>query len=267
MLADLHVHTIASDGLYTPEEVCTMAINAGLGGIAITDHDTLDGVWELGKNSPANLEVLPGVEISTTWRGKDIHILGYNIDPLKGFLGEKLLEFQQERQRRLTRMVEKLRGLGYKIEEEDIIVYAEGQSVGRPHVAQALVEKGYFKNIGSAFDELLQTGAPAYIPREKVMPREGIEAIKSSGGVPVLAHPGLVSDGLELIVELVPLGLKGVEVYYPLHSEDFIIALLTITQQYSLLATGGSDFHGYRNDFLGKATVDLSVIQAIKEAS
>ena len=262
MLADLHVHTKASDGLYSAEAVCAMAVKAGLSAIAITDHDTLEGFLSL-KAPVAGLKVIPGVEISTTWQGKDIHMLGYNVSLDRGFLGEKLLWFQGERRRRLTKIIAKLQDMGYEITEDEVKAYAEGQSFGRPHVAQALISKGYFQDMKTVFDKLLKAGAPAYVSREKITPQEGMEAILSCGGVPVLAHPGLAKDSLELIGELVPFGLKGVEVYYPLHSEEFIRNLLKITEVYSLLATGGSDFHGFTGDYLGKGSVDLSLVGLI----
>lgn len=267
MLVDLHIHTKASDGLYTAEEVCSMAIQAGLKGIAITDHDTLEGVLALKLDAFSGLEVIPGVEISTSWHGQDVHILGYNIAYDKGFLREKLSSFQKERKRRLTKMIKKLRTLGYEINESDIEAFAEGKSIGRPHVAQALIAKGYFNDVKTVFDKLLQAGAPAYVPREKTSPKEGIEAILSSGGVPVLAHPGLSADSVDLIGELVPHGLIGVEVYYPLHSPEYISVLLKITETFGLLATGGSDFHGFPGDYLGKSSVDAGIIDALKEAS
>lgn len=266
MLADMHVHTKASDGLYSADEVCSMAIAAGLAAIAITDHDTMDGFLSL-KIPVAGLEVMSGVEISTHWQGQDIHILGYNISLYKGILGEKLLNFRNERLCRLEKMIDKLRGLGYEIDESDVIALAEGDSVGRPHVAQAMVAKGYFDNVKNVFEELLTPGKPAFVPREKITLAEGIETIVSSGGVPVLAHPGLTVGSLELIAELTALGLKGVEVFYPLHSKEFIDVLLKVTKAYGLLATGGSDFHGFPGDALGRAGVDSSIIARIKELS
>jgi len=266
MQADLHVHTKASDGLFTAEAVCSMAVSAGLGAIAITDHDTMDGVLSL-TTPVAGLEVIPGVEISTHWRGQDIHILGYYVSLNRGSLNERLISFRNERIRRLGKMIAKLNDLGYQLEEEDVTVFAEGDSLGRPHVAQALVAKGYFNSVKDVFDELLSAGKPAYVPREKIIPQEGIEAIISAGGVPVLAHPGLAEDSLELIAQLAPMGLKGVEVYYPLHSQEFIRALLEVIREYGLIATGGSDFHGFPGDTLGKAGVDIKVIEAIKELS
>ena len=266
MLADLHIHTKASDGLYTAEEICSMAVAAGITAIAITDHDTIDGFHRL-KTPIAGLEVMPGVEISTYWQGQDIHMLGYNISLDKGSLGQKLYAFRNDRLHRLRKMIDKLRELGYEIEEDDAIAFAEGDSVGRPHVAQAMVAKGYFDNVKDVFDELLASGAPAFVPREKITPAEGIEAIISSGGVPVLAHPGLTPGSLELIASLVDLGLKGVEVYYPLHSKEFIDVLLKVTKIYDLLATGGSDFHGFPGDSLGKSGVDSSIVDRIKELS
>ncbi|HHX94262.1 MAG TPA: PHP domain-containing protein [Clostridia bacterium] len=267
MLADLHIHTKASDGLHSPEEICAMAIKAGLAGIAITDHDTLDGFLALKKRNEPGLEVLPGVEISTHWHGEEVHLLGYNVSPEKGYLQEMLVSFQEERRHRITKIVNKIQKLGFQIDEEEIIACAKGKSLGRPHVAQALIAKGYYEDVKEVFEELLEAGAPAYVPREKITPEEGIKAIASAGGIPVLAHPGLVKNCLELIAELTPIGLKGVEVYYPLHSQDLIHTLLIMTQEKGLLVTGGSDFHGFTGDKLGKSCVDFSVVEAIKDLS
>ena len=266
MLADLHVHTQASDGVYSPEEVCHFAIQSGLGAIAITDHDTMDGFLKLKIPVPG-LEVIPGVEISTTWEKLDLHILGYHVSLEKGSLEEKLINFRSERQRRIARMVEKATNLGFPVTVNEAEAFAQGDSIGRPHLARALVARGYFDDEKTVFAELLANGAPAYVPREKLSPEEGIKAILSSGGVPVLAHPGLYPEVIKIISELVSYGLKGIEVYYPLHSQEFINVLLKIAKPYGLIVTGGSDFHGVPGDSLGNAGVDMETVRLIKEAS
>ena len=267
MTADLHIHTTASDGLFSAEQILNMALNSGLRGIAITDHDTLEGVKTIDLRKVKGLEILTGIEISTQWHDQDIHILGYDFTRNPEVLEKQLHLFQEDRRHRITKIVNKLVALGYDITKEQVEACAKGQSIGRPHIAQAMVNKGYFKDIKSVFDKLIEKGGPAYVPRERTTPQEGIEAILSSGGVPVLAHPGLIKNGYDLIGELVALGIKGIEVYYPLHSRNLITWLLRVAQKYELIATGGSDFHGFEGDFLGKSSVDISVIEAIKSAS
>jgi len=268
MTADLHVHTVASDGLFTAQEVCQMAFRQGLSGIAITDHDTLQGVMSIETSDyRPQIDVLPGVEISTEWRGEEVHILGYNFTRNKEHLEKILSSFQEDRKRRIKKMVQKLVSLGYYITVEQVENSAKGESLGRPHVARALIAAGYFSSPKDAFERLLEKGKPGYVHREKTTPREGIEAIISSGGVPVLAHPGLIKNGSDLIPELVSAGLKGIEVYYPLHSRNLVNWLLRITEKYGLLATGGSDFHGIEGDRLGKSCVDYSVIEAIRNTT
>lgn len=266
MLADLHVHTQASDGVYSPEEVCDLAIRSGLRAIAITDHDTMDGFLKLKIPVPG-LEVIPGVEISTTWKNLDLHMLGYYVSLEKGNLAEKLTNFRSERQRRIVRMVEKVTNLGYPVTVKEAEAFAQGESIGRPHLARALIARGYFDDENTAFEKLLANGAPAYVPREKLSPEEGIKSVLSSGGVPVLAHPGLYPEVIKIIPELVSYGLKGIEVYYPLHPEEFMNILLQIAKLNGLIVTGGSDFHGISGDCLGKTGVDMETVQLIKKAS
>lgn len=266
VLADLHVHTQASDGTCTPEEVCSKAVAAGLGAIAITDHDTVAGFLSLQLPIPG-LEVIPGVELSTTWNKMEVHILGYFVSLDNSPLKEQLEVFRNERRSRMIKMIEKVNNLGYQVTVDEVQSFSQGQSIGRPHLARALVAQGYFEDETEVFEELLAADAPAYVPREKLSPQEGIKLILSSGGVPVLAHPGLYTEVMEIIEQLVNAGLKGVEVYYPAHSEDFKKILLQITNAYGLLATGGSDFHGGGADGLGIDGVDMETVKAIKEAA
>ncbi|KUK10353.1 MAG: PHP domain protein [Clostridia bacterium 41_269] len=268
--ADLHIHTTASDGFFSAEEICEKALEVELAGIAITDHDTIDGLGEneLLQKKFKGLKIVPGIEIGSYWMDLDLHILGYNINYKLSWLRDYLHSLQKSRIERIEKIISKLNKLGYKISFSDIIA-VKGEtngSIGRPHVAKALVSRGYFPSSNEAFSSLLDVGKLAYVPRKKITPFEAIEVILKAGGIPVLAHPGLSLKGsYEIIFELIRGGLLGIEVYYPEHSLDDIRFYNELAEQYNLIVTGGSDFHGYEGDRLGKSFVDISVILQIYE--
>lgn len=266
-MADLHVHTKASDGTLTPSEVVRLAKEKGLGAIAITDHDTIDGLEEAVRaGREFGVAVVPGVEINTDVAGGEAHILGYFVDYADGWLASRLEALRSARARRAEKMVNLLRRLGYSITLEAVLEKADGGAVGRPHVADALVEKGYFSSRDQAFGALLARGKPAYVPREKIEPAEAVRMVLEAGGVPVWAHPGL-SVYPELFAELVDAGLKGLEVVYPDHDEAFMRTLYSVARQHGLLVTGGSDYHGpgVRSTVdLGAAVVPVEVVDELK---
>ena len=243
---DLHIHSTASDGVYTPSEVVHLALERGLAVIALTDHDTLGGVAEAQQAAVGTgLEVIPGVEVNSEGDWGDLHFLGYYVDPENGYLREKLQAMQDARVGRARKMVERLREMGMPLEWEEVRALAGGESVGRPHIARALLNRGYVKTTQEAFDRFIGNGGPAYVPRLRLTPPEVIQAIIEAGGVPVIAHPahsGMAA--VERIPEFVGYGLRGVEVYYPHHSFEEIEMLLNLCRKYGLLVTGGSDFHG-----------------------
>lgn len=246
MTADLHIHTTASDGCFSPERILTEAIQAELSYIAITDHDTVDGVLQLYENKrsiPNTICVIPGIEFSTDFPENEIHILGYYIDIYNTELRKQLKDLVDNRHQRAKQMITKLNQLGYVIDYQHVLEIAkQATSIGRPHLAKALVEKGYFSSNSDAFTMLLGKNSPAYVPHYKINPAQVIALIKEAGGIPVLAHPGLVGDD-NIILELINAGLLGLEVYHPEHHETQIQKYLELADQYQLAITGGSDFH------------------------
>jgi hypothetical protein len=243
-LADLHTHTTSSDGLLSPPELIRLAKAKGLTTLGVTDHDTVAGLAEaLAAGSSYGVTVIPGVELSTEWEDKEIHILGYYLDWQKENLLAFLETMRQARYRRTARMVARLQELGYDISMGEVEQELRGEAVGRPHIAAVLVRKGYAPSVEAAFKTLLARGRPAYVPREKVEPGRAVEVILKAGGVPVLAHPGL-SPADALLPALVDGGLQGIEAYYPLHDAAATRRYLEFASRYDLVVTGGSDFHG-----------------------
>ncbi|MCS6886462.1 MAG: PHP domain-containing protein [Acidobacteriota bacterium] len=248
-MIDLHLHTTASDGSLTPRELVARAARIGVTAIAITDHDTTEGLQEARQYAAYfNLEVVAGVEISAEYEGT-MHILGYFIDPKCETLQNRLEQMRAARKVRNPQIVEKLRSLGLKISLDEVIaVSGNKQVVGRPHFARVMLEKGYVKSIEEAFEKYLKKGAPAYVPKERLCPKAAIETIHAAGGVAVLAHPyqlKLPAHTLQTVVaELVTFGLDGIEAIYSRHSQQQTEFYTELAKRYDLLITGGSDFHG-----------------------
>lgn len=243
---DLHVHSTASDGLLTSEELLLRAQEIGLDGLAITDHDTVSGIEEAYMfiaTHPLSLHFIPGIEMNTEVEENEVHILGYFIDIHNSRLLHRLEEIKEARWERARKMVYRLKSMGLAISFEQVEKLAQGDLIGRPHVARAMAEKGYVFSVKEAFDKFIGKGRPAYVPRYKFMPGEAIELIKGAGGVPILAHPGLLRNK-ELIHEVIDLGIAGLEVYYPEHTTQQVDGFLQLCQNNNLLVTGGSDFHG-----------------------
>ncbi|HBT47337.1 MAG TPA: phosphatase [Peptococcaceae bacterium] len=268
MGGDLHTHTTASDGKLTPRELVRLAGEKGLSTIAVTDHDTVDGLEEaLGAASLYGVEVIPGIELSTEWEGRDVHLLGYYIDFEGDRLRSFLLKRQEARYTRCLKIVSRLQELGYPLTWDDVSAVVRGRAVGRLHIAQALVARGFVPSIEFAFSRLLERGRPAYVPRHKLTPAEGVEIIRSCQGVAVLAHPGLIGEDT-IIRELAGRGLQGLEAYYPRHSRDETAGYLAMAEELGLLVTGGSDFHGSdvpEHAELGAVTVGEEVIEKLRE--
>lgn len=241
---DLHIHSTASDGVLSPSEVVRLALEQGLSTIALTDHDALSGIPEAQAAAlGTGLEVIPGVEVNSEGSWGDLHFLGFYVHVGSPLLNERLQAMREARIGRARQMIENLARLGMPLDWEEVQMLAGGESVGRPHIARALVSRGYVTSTRQAFDRYIGRNGPAYVPRLRLTPGEVIEAIRQANGVAVLAHPAY-SGVLDRIAEFVSYGLQGVEVYYPEHSPQDIQALLTICRKYDLLATGGSDFHG-----------------------
>jgi predicted metal-dependent phosphoesterase TrpH len=245
-LVDLHIHSKASDGKFSPGDVVRKAASLGLRVISLSDHDTVSGIAEALSTaaSYSELRVIPGVEISTDVPRGEIHILGYFIDHTDSNFLSRLDTMRSSRLERARKMIAKLAGLGIKIEWSRVEELAAGSTVGRPHVAQAMMEKGYIGTFKEAFDRYIGRNGPAYVERDKMTPAGAVELIKKAGGLPVFAHPLTFDDYATMTGELVPAGLIGIETYYKNFSPDEIKKVLAMAEEYDLIPTGGSDFHG-----------------------
>ena len=247
--ADLHLHTLASDGRLTPTELIGLAAKQGLKTIAVTDHDTTDGLEEAvdaAKGFPG-LRVIPGIELSADVPGDEVHVLGYFIDPQDSHLQAELRRFRAGRIDRAKTMVEKLAGLGIHVEWERVQHFAGDGAVGRPHIAMALVEAGYCKEPKDAFPEYLGRNGLAYVERAKLTPEGAVDIIRRAGGAAVLAHPAYMNDMEAGIANLAGIGLAGMEVHYAKYREETIRQLARLARQYDLIPCGGSDYHGMGN--------------------
>ena len=262
MPSDLHIHSTFSDGKDTPEEIVEAAKAAGLRYIAITDHDSVEGVtalYESGHYASGSLHIIPGVGFSTGDGQHEVHILGYNIDIYNAGLQEKLEEISEARWTRFTEIVERLKELGYEIGETEVLT-DEGlcKAVGRSHVARVLVKKGYFDSIRSCFDQLLKRGQPAYVPHFYLPIEEIVALIKGAGGIPVLANPKEIGD--ETTVErIVQQGMGGIEAFYPSYALQDTQHYLDVAQKHGLLVSGGSDYRGFagrKPDAIGQFTIE-----------
>lgn len=248
-VVDLHLHTLASDGRLSPTELVRLAARQGLKTVAVTDHDTTDGLaeaFEAAKKFPG-LRIIPGIELSADVPGDEVHVLGYFIDPDDAELQAELLRFREGRVDRAKAMVDKLDQLGIHVEWERVQHFAGDGAVGRPHIAMALVEAGYCQEPKDAFPEYLGRNGLAYVERVKLTPADAVSMIQRAGGAAVLAHPAYMNDMEAGIASLSGIGLAGIEVYYAKYREDTIRQLARIARQYELIPCGGSDYHGMGN--------------------
>lgn len=259
MLTDLHMHTNCSDGNLEPEELVLAAVNNGLSVISITDHDVVkayDLAQKFIMNQKLPLKIISGVEINTNSANREVHVLGYHIDTTSGKLAERLKMLQTERVLRVEKILLKLKQLGYGLDKADILsVTREVISLGRPHIAKALINKGYFANKAEVFDKLLANGAPAYVPHVKLEVGEAVNLINNAGGIAVLAHPGLIKDDMLVENLLDKYNFQGLEVYYPQHTPMQIAKYLAWANIRNLLVSGGSDFHGVSGRYPSKLGV------------
>jgi hypothetical protein len=247
---DLHIHSTASDGRLAPAEIVQEAAERGLTYIALTDHDTVDGIAPALAAAQAfpQLKVIPGVEISTDIPQGEVHVLGYFIDYTDPELKSTLDRFRNSRLRRAQGMVAKLEKLGVHIDWQRVQEIAGASSIGRPHIAQAMLEKGYITSIKQAFTEYLSRDGPAYVEREKMTPAEAVELIVKAKGLAVLAHPLTAGDPEALTTELKAAGLVGIEAHYDGYSAEEIKQLVGLARRHNLITTGGSDYHGLEPD-------------------
>ncbi|MEA1963751.1 MAG: PHP domain-containing protein, partial [Candidatus Aerophobetes bacterium] len=266
---DLHIHSIYSDGTFTPEEIVCKAKELKLKAISITDHDSVSGIEEeLEVGKKLKVEIAPGIEMSTDMGDDEIHILGYYIDwKNKDFLAQ-LKVFQESRAKRNKKLVERLKELGMPINHNKLKGLAsKGGVISRLHIARLMKEKEYVSSIGEAFESWLNPGRPAHVKRMKVSPFEIIQLIINIGGIPVFAHPYL-SKRDDLIPDFVRAGLKGIEVYHSAHNTRTEEHYQKIAQKHHLLITGGSDCHGRAKDkiLMGTVNVPVQLLKDLKKA-
>lgn len=251
MIADLHTHSTASDGQYTPEELVRLAKDRGVEALALTDHDTLDGVGAaVGAGEALGLRILPGVELGAA-EYDNLHILGYRVAPGPSPLAELCGKFKAARDERKYRIIAYLREKGCELSLEEVEEIAGGNIIGRPHFAQAMVRRGYVETNREAFDRFLDTAEyHRKVKRFKAPARTCLEAVRAAGGKTSLAHPyqiGLGDEALEALVRrLRDWGLDAIECYYPRHTPEQTALYLSLAEKYGLHVTGGSDFHGER---------------------
>jgi predicted metal-dependent phosphoesterase TrpH len=275
---DLHLHTTHSDGSLPPAAVLALAHKAGVTALAITDHDITTGIPEaLQAGASLGIEVIPGVEISSRFGESELHILGYFLDWQDPALHARLAGLRASRHSRNPQIIERLRAMGQDITYDEVRELAGTESVGRPHIARVLMNKGYVKSAKEAFDRFLAQGKPAYVPRELPDPAEAMAWIRAAKGVPVLAHPLWAKQNGEglfaLCGRLKTEGLGGMEVHYSTHNPKQTAELLDIAKRLDLLVTGGSDFHGLTKPDIevgvgrGGLTVPATLLEPLKHAA
>ncbi|HUN66098.1 MAG TPA: PHP domain-containing protein [Bacteroidota bacterium] len=265
--ADLHLHTTYSDGAYSPAELVGKAHGAGLQTIAVTDHDSVGAVEEAMRHaSTFGMEVVPGVELSACTETAEFHILGYFVDVTNVEFLNALGDLRERRMRRVERIVGKLNRLNIPLTMDEVMGSSSGDSLGRPHIANAMVNQGHADSYYQAFNKFLGDGRPAFEKKDCFSPRETIRMIAAAGGLSFLAHPGVALND-DCVKHLIDEGLDGIEVVHPSHSPELVRYYRNIVSQYYLLECGGSDFHGgMKNDehLLGKISIPLSTVDAMR---
>lgn len=242
--ADLHLHTVASDGTWRPEQLVAAAHRAGLAAIAVTDHDSTASVLcAQAKGRELGITVIAGVELSTCAGTQEVHLLGLGANPADAGLAQLMLELREGRAKRGLLILGKLARLGLPVPAHAVQALAKGATIGRPHVARAMLELGYVHSIDEAFEMYLAEGRPAHVPRPRLSTVEGIAAVHRAGGIAVCAHPGLLEDD-GVLQALVAAGLDGLEVYASAHSPEQTREYLALATTHGLLVSGGSDCHG-----------------------
>ena len=272
MKFDLHLHTTASDGRLTPSQMVALAKERGLEVISITDHDSVSGVDEAlaAAGSGGMITVIPGVEINTDLATGELHVLGYFIDYKDGDLVAALAKIRESRVGRAQKMLAKLQELGMPLEWQRVLDLARGESICRPHIAQAMLEKGYISDEREAFERYIGRDCPAYIGREKVGPADAVRIVKKAGGIPVLAHPADIINVDNIIIDLKAAGLAGIEAYYGQYDSKTVRRILKLAARYSLLTTGGTDYHHFcdgREVLPGSADIPASSIEQLFAAA
>lgn len=258
MRIDLHMHSTFSDGVFTPTQLVEKAAKEKLAAISLTDHDCLDGLPEaVSAGGERGVEIMPGVELSCEYRGRDLHVLGYGVDPHDEAFEEMLRKFRESRHKRGLKIIEKLNALGVTIDPAEVLAKAGEGALGRPHIAAVLVEKGIVSKTGEAFDKYIADGGPAYVAKYKMSAGEAIKHIHKAGGLAFVAHPGIFLENNDELLDLIAEGFDGVEVHHPTHSAARATELRKITEEKGLLISGGSDFHGFSGRDMPMGTLDI----------
>lgn len=266
--ADMHLHSLYSDGKFSPIELLDKVKKLGLQCVSIVDHDNVDGIEEaINYAKSLNIELIPGVELSTTIGDNDVHLLGYFIDYKNSKLLEYLNYFKEERIKRAKRIIDKLHKLNVPLEIDLVMGNLKNSAIGRPHIARALVESGLVGSYQEAFDNYIKNGGPAYEAKYAFSPQQAIKLINECGGLSFIAHPSVYLDD-NIISHLIDCGIDGIEVFHPSHNEFTIDLLEKIASEYFLLISGGSDYHGGLRDdeeALGKFTISYKYVTAMKK--
>ena len=265
MRADLHVHSTASDGTSTPEELVSLALERGLDVIAITDHDSVEGIpAAFAAARGTTLTIIPAVELSAVSEGVDVHILAYFVDPSDPALLAELVELRAARARRAVAIVGSLSEAGYRLTLDDVNLLAGNGAIGRAHIARALVASGDAETVSDAFERLIGRNSPFYVPKRSKSPSEVVVRLLDLGTVPILAHPGVTAVD-HLIPGLVEAGLLGIEAYHADHTPEQRRRYAELAASLGILATGGTDFHGSasRNPELGAVVVPTEAVEAL----
>jgi hypothetical protein len=266
--ADLHVHTSCSDGTYTPAQLVKEGIKRGLSALAIVDHDTTEALAEaLAQAQGESLEIIPGIELTAQHENQEIHILGYFLDYQNKELLEKLKLVQLNRIERVYKIIENLGELGLKLNPDTVFNISGSGTVGRMHIARALVKDGLVGSTAEAFRKYIGDKSPAYVLGFRISVPEAIKLIHAAGGVTVLAHPYMLHNDA-LIAEFIDYGLEGIEVYYPEHSQAMVNFYLDLAKKFNLLVTGGTDFHGSAKPQikLGMIKIPLELVEKLRLA-
>jgi 3',5'-nucleoside bisphosphate phosphatase len=263
---DLHTHTYFSDGYYSPGQIIEKAKNAGIDIISITDHDNLNGIPEAVEAAKDyGIEVISGVEISSDIGDREVHILAYFIEQDNPELERYLLFFREERIKRAERIVKKLNSLGLSLHINDVLDIAQNCAVGRPHIAQAMLNKNLVSSYFEAFNKYIGNGSPAYEKKVHISPRSAFKIISDAGGLSFIAHPGYMPESI--LKDLIEAGVDGIEVLHPSHSPQQVRFYRGIVNEYFLLQSGGSDFHGGKRDDeknLGSYSIGFTTLEEMR---
>ena len=270
---DLHVHSTFSDGLFTPDQLASMAVQAGLAGLALTDHDTVEGVEAMqAAGGRAGLRIIPGVEISADFEPGTLHMVGLGVDIHHPVLAERLAFLQKARADRNPRIVRQLQAAGVGIDWPEVQAESRGGQVGRPHFAAVLIRTGYASGMDEAFERWLGKGQPGYVEKEKLSPEESVAMIRQAGGLAALAHPvqlGLAGPELEaLVARLKGAGLQAIEAFHSDHGPAEEAQYQALAARHGLGISGGSDFHGFADKpvRLGQPSLDEPGLEALLRA-